>query len=257
MPPPPVKDVGPERVVAVPLPKAAEKVVVALAVGARVSAVARLQVTEPREVVLPIAFAGAVTGPRLLGRADGAGARVGDAEAPPRAEVVADETAAVHAHGVPEVILAVPCALVETVQAVLADAEATEETIHAGPSQARILPLPFRLEAAQMPGARVTAPDPSRVRPALPRAGHIGDERPPRRLPEVEHVVVEVEQIGGLAEGVTLGVPPVLAGAHDGPWRVPIAIGAHKTPTDALTDVPLVTMDAAPVVHAPGPEQRL
>lgn len=99
----------------------------------------------------------------------------------------------------------------------------------------------------------VASPDPPRLPPAAVRAGDVGVGRPPRRLPELKDIVVKVEQVGGLTEFLTLGVPPVLAGAHDGPSRIPIAVEPHEVPEHALTDALLATMDATPVLHAPGP----
>lgn len=96
-------------------------------------------------------------------------------------------------------------------------------------------------------------PNPPELRPSPIRAGHIGVGRPPRRLPELKDIVIEVEQVGGLTEVLTLGVPPVLTGADDGPWRVPITVGPHEVPENTLADALLAAMNTASVVHTPGP----
>lgn len=96
-------------------------------------------------------------------------------------------------------------------------------------------------------------PDPPKLRPAPVHAGYVGVGRPPRRLPELKDIVIEVEQVGGLTEVLTLGVPSVLAGADDGPRRVPITVGPHEVPEDTLADALLAAMNTASVVHTPGP----
>lgn len=125
VPPAPVEHIGAEGVVTLPLPKLPKALLLTLAVGTGVAAVTRLEVAKAREVVLPFAVARAVARAGLLGRADGASARVGDAVAPSRPEVVAHEASAIHGHGRAQVVLTVPRAALQVVQTVLADAEAT------------------------------------------------------------------------------------------------------------------------------------
>lgn len=100
-------------------------------------------------------------------------------------------------------------------------------------------------------------PNPSQLRTTLPLAGHVGDRRPTGWLPQLENVVVEVQELGGLTEGVALGVPPVLAGTDDGSWRVPVTVEPHEGSTDALANVPVVAVHTPSLVHAAGPRQRV
>lgn len=88
-------------------------------------------------------------------------------------------------------------------------------------------------------------------------AVHVGLGRPIGRVAKIEHVVDEVEKIGGVTQIPSLGVPSVLARADDGPRHVLITVGPHDGPTDALTRPFLVTVDAAPLGRASSPGQRL
>lgn len=128
--PVPIKDVRAERVIAVPVPKPPRPVLASLAPRPRVPAKAGLVVTEPREAVRALALQGALARPRLLGRADGPGARLEDALAPSGAEVVIHKDVPPDSALGKEVRRPVPCAPREASEAPKVDTFATNEVLH-------------------------------------------------------------------------------------------------------------------------------
>lgn len=96
---------------------------------------------------------------------------------------------------------------------------------------------------------------PNLLRPAFsgPYALHSGLRRPPRGLAQLKDIVIEVEEVGGLAPVLTLSLSPVLARPNDGPRDIPIAVGPHNGPTDALTWPFLIAVDTPPVGRTASP----
>lgn len=118
-----IKHVGPERLVTRVIPKRPETVLVALTPRARLTAQTGQVITQPRQIGRPITVLGAVTRPRLLGRANEPRAPAHNAVAPSQPEMVVHEDAPHDGPLIPEDILARSRAALQTAEASKTDAQ--------------------------------------------------------------------------------------------------------------------------------------
>lgn len=158
---------------------------------------------------------------------------------------------------VPQDGLALSCAAEEASEAPKFHTQAAHEALHVVTVHPWLVSVHGTRRAFQLLGVRLPTANLPRSAATLRHAVHVGLGRPLGRLAELKHVVVELEQLGGLAKSLTLGIPSVLASTDDGPRHVLLTLGAHDAPADALAGPLLVAVDAPTMSRAPSPRQRV